>query len=104
MARSIAKWVIKLNQFDVTIAPQSTNKSQLLEDSVADRTILVNSMVDNMAKEIWIVTFDEVFNSQGVGLGVILTSSIGDQLKYVIQLEFCATKNTTEYEGLLVGL
>lgn len=95
MARSIAKWVIKLNQFDVTIAPQSTNKSQLLEDSVADRTILVNSMVDNMAKEIWIVAFDEVFNSQGVGLGVILTSSIGDQLKYVIQLEFCVTKNTT---------
>lgn len=88
MARSIAKWVIKLNQFDVTIAPQCTNKSQLLEDSIADRTILVNSMVDNMAKEIWIVTFDEVFNSQGVGLGVILTSSIGDQLKYVIQLEF----------------
>lgn len=101
MARSIAKCVVELNQFDVIVAPKTTNRSQLLEDSVADKTILVNSMVDNMAKEIWIVAFDEVFNSQGVGLGVILTSPTGDKLKYVIQLEFRATKNTTEYEGLL---
>ncbi len=101
VARSIAKCVVELNQFDVTVAPKTTNRSQLLEDSVADKTILVNSMVDNMAKEIWIVAFDEVFNSQGVGLGVILTSPTGDKLKYVIQLEFRATKNTTEYEGLL---
>jgi ribonuclease HI len=28
----------------------------------------------------------------------------GDMLKYVIQIEFPATNNTAEYEGLVTGL
>jgi ribonuclease HI len=33
-----------------------------------------------------------------------LTSSSGDQFKHAIHLNFRATNNTTEYEGLLTGI
>jgi ribonuclease HI len=41
---------------------------------------------------------------KGVGASVMLISPEGDALKYVIQLEFPATNNIVEYEGLVNGL
>jgi ribonuclease HI len=35
---------------------------------------------------------------------VVLIPSEGDILKYAIQLEFSATNNIAEYEGLVTGL
>lgn len=35
---------------------------------------------------------------------MVLTSSNGETLKYVIQLGFWATNNMAEYKGLLAGL
>ena len=40
----------------------------------------------------------------GAGAGVVLISPTGDELRYVIQLNFQATNNMAEYEGLLAGL
>jgi ribonuclease HI len=37
-------------------------------------------------------------------VGVVLISTEGNILKYVIQLEFPATNNIAEYEGLVTGL
>jgi ribonuclease HI len=36
--------------------------------------------------------------------GVVLIPPEGDMLKYAIQIEFSATNNTAEYEGLVTGL
>jgi ribonuclease HI len=41
---------------------------------------------------------------KGAGASVMLISPEGDALKYVIQLEFPATNNIAEYEGLVNGL
>ena len=41
---------------------------------------------------------------KGARAGVVLTSPTGDILRYVVQLYFPATNNTTEYEGLLSGM
>ena len=41
---------------------------------------------------------------QGLGLGILLKSPMGDELRYVIQLEFKASNNVAEYEGLVNGL
>jgi ribonuclease HI len=48
--------------------------------------------------------FDGSLNLQGAGAGVTLTSPSGDVLKYVVRLDFRATNNMAEYEGLLAGL
>ena len=38
------------------------------------------------------------------GVGVIITTSNGETLKYGIQLKFPATNNEAKYEGVLTGL
>jgi ribonuclease HI len=48
--------------------------------------------------------FDESYTLKGQGAGVVLIPLEGDILKYTIQLEFPATNNITEYEGLVTGL
>nr|CAH66197.1 OSIGBa0148D14.3 [Oryza sativa] len=41
---------------------------------------------------------------RGAGAGVTLTSPSGDVLRYLVRLDFRATNNMAEYEGLLAGL
>jgi ribonuclease HI len=48
--------------------------------------------------------FDGSYTLKGAGAGVVLISPEGDMLKYAIQIEFPATDNTAEYEGLVTGL
>ena len=40
----------------------------------------------------------------GLGVGIILTSSKGDKLKYVLQIQFAASNNVAEYEALVHGI
>jgi hypothetical protein len=48
--------------------------------------------------------FDESYTLKGAGAGIVPPSPEGDILKYVIQLEFPATNNIVEYEGLVTDL
>jgi ribonuclease HI len=48
--------------------------------------------------------FDGSYTLNGIGAGVVLIPPEGDTLKYAIQLEFPATNNIVEYEGLVTGL
>jgi ribonuclease HI len=48
--------------------------------------------------------FDGSYTLKGVGVGVVIIPPDGDILKYAIQLEFLATNNIVEYEGLVTGL
>jgi ribonuclease HI len=48
--------------------------------------------------------FDGSYTLKGAGAGIMLIPPKGDMLKYVIQIEFPATNNTIEYEGLVAGL
>ena len=50
------------------------------------------------------MAFDGTLNSQGAGARFILTAPTGDQFKHAIHLNFRATNNTAEYEGLLAGI
>jgi ribonuclease HI len=40
----------------------------------------------------------------GLGVGIILTSSKGDKMLYVLQIHFAASNNIAEYEALIHGL
>ena len=41
---------------------------------------------------------------KGGGVGVVITTSDGETLKYRVQLKFQPTNNEAEYEGILTGL
>nr|ABF94998.1 transposon protein, putative, unclassified [Oryza sativa Japonica Group] len=100
----IAKWVVELSQFDVHFVPQTTIKSQVLTDFVADWTMPDNKSDNQGDNATGTMAFDGALNSQGAGAGFILTSPSGDQFKHAIHLNFRATNNTAEYEGLLAGI
>jgi ribonuclease HI len=48
--------------------------------------------------------FDGSYTLKGAEAGVVLIPTEGDILKYAIHLEFPATNNIAEYEGLVTGL
>jgi ribonuclease HI len=48
--------------------------------------------------------FDGSYTLKGAGAGIVFIPPEGDILKYAIQLEFPATNNIAEYEGLVMGL
>ena len=50
------------------------------------------------------MNFDGSLTLRGASAGVVLSSPDGQTLKYAVQLDFQATNNVAEYEGLLVGL
>jgi hypothetical protein len=45
--------------------------------------------------------FDGSYTLKGAGVDVVLIPPKGDMLKYAIQIEFSATNNIAEYEGLV---
>jgi ribonuclease HI len=48
--------------------------------------------------------FDCSLKLEGAGLGVLLISPMGEQLKYVLQIFWKVSNNKAEYEALLHGL
>jgi ribonuclease HI len=54
--------------------------------------------------EHWIMYFNSTLNLEGAGTGVLLISSQGEQLKYVLQIQYKASNNGAEYEALIHGL
>nr|CAD39683.1 OSJNBb0089K06.14 [Oryza sativa Japonica Group] len=114
----VVKWAIELAEFDLHFEPQHTIKSQVLADFVAEWTPVDDLVLSNVPSlpgdgedpnaDIrgghWVMHFDGSLNLQGAGAGVTLTSPSGDILKYVVRLDFRATNNMAEYEGLLAGL
>jgi ribonuclease HI len=48
--------------------------------------------------------FDGALNIEGAGVGVLLISRQGEQLKYVLQIHYKASNNGAEYEALIQGL
>nr|ABA94235.1 retrotransposon protein, putative, unclassified [Oryza sativa Japonica Group] len=109
----VVKWAIKLSEFDLHFEPRHAIKSQALADFVAEWTpapepvsVLEASSGPSQLPHTayWVMQFDGSLSLQGAGAGVTLTSLNGDVLRYLVRLDFRATNNMAEYEGLLAGL
>jgi hypothetical protein len=78
-------------------------KSQALADFIAQWTDSglrdINELLDH-----WVMYFDRSYTLKRAGAGIVLIPLKGDILKYAIYLEFPATNNIAEYEGLVTGL
>jgi ribonuclease HI len=110
---NIAKWAAELAEFELDFVPCSQKPgvgrlhSRLdtiskppvgPDDSEAEPRVLV------FTEPHWTLFFDGSSCKQGGGAGVVLLTPHGDQIKYMVHLDFKATNNMAEYEILLFGL
>jgi hypothetical protein len=95
----VAIWDIELSAFDIDYKPRTAIKSQALADwTEAQDTMPI------LEPEHRVMHFDGSKLLHGLGDGVTLESSKGDELKYILQIYFATTNNIVEYEELLYGL
>jgi hypothetical protein len=94
---------VEIGQYDVEFVPRRAIKSQALADFIAEWTDLDVRGIGDLPNH-WVMYFDGSYTLKGVGAGIVLIPPEGDMLKYAIQIEFSATNNIAEYEGLVTGL
>ena len=48
--------------------------------------------------------FDGSLMKKGAGVGLVFVSPLGVRMRYMVQLHFPSSNNTTEFEALINGL
>ena len=113
----IAKWTVKLGEFDIQYRPQPSMKTQVLTDFITECTIFDNKLKDtddNTIKEdttldpdlgsTWVLHINGASNAHDSGASLILTNFEGVVTKYALRFNFKASNNQAKYEVLLAGL
>jgi hypothetical protein len=116
---NIAKWATKLAEFQLDFQPRHTIKSQVLTDFIvewkpppsapggqdpdSDHTPAEPKGLV-FTKPHWMLFFDGSARQQVGEAGVVLIDPSGDQVKYMVHLEFKATNDMAEYKELIFGL
>ena len=100
------KWAIELSEFDIRYKPKTAIKGQVLANFVMEFALTepaknTQTMTD---LPIWRLSVDGAVNDQGSGTGLILTSSEGIDIVYVLRFGFQASNNDAEYEPVIAEL
>jgi hypothetical protein len=116
---NIAKWAAELAEFQLDFQPRHAIKSQVLAEFIvewkpppsAPRGLNPDSGPTPaepkgpvFTEPHWTLFFDRSARQQVGKAGVVLIDPSGDQVKYMVHLEFKATNNMAEYEELIFGL
>jgi hypothetical protein len=99
----IAQWAVEIGQYDIEFVPRWAIKSQALTYFIIEWTDSDIQGIGDLPDH-WVMYFNGSYTLKGAGDGIVLIPPRGDMLKYAIQIEFSATNNITEYEGLVIGL
>ena len=86
-----------------TLETYQAIKSQVLADFVAEWTE-AKLPKEYGAYSNWIMHFDGSKMLAGLGAGVVLTSTTGDIVQYVLQILYTNSNNAAKYEARLHGL
>ena len=106
----LIKWVIELSEFDIRYKPRTTIKGQVFANFIVEFTPSNASPQPTETTQlafdlpIWRLSVDRAANSQGRGVGLILTSPDGIDVEYALRFGFQASNNEAEYEDVIVGL
>ena len=97
----MARWAIKLSEFDIQYKPRLALKGQVLSAFLAE--LHQPDMVqDNDGW--WILTVDRASCQMGAGVDLQLKAPTRDRVEQVIRLDFPAFNNETKYEAILAGI
>jgi ribonuclease HI len=99
----IAKWALELMGQNITYAPCSAIKSQVLTDFV-DEWTEIQTPPAPIEHETWIMYFNGSVMKEGAGVGLVFISPLGVRMEYLVRLHFPASNNTAEYEALINSL
>jgi ribonuclease HI len=99
----ITRWALELMGQNITYAPRSAIKSQVLADFVAEWTE-IQTPPASIEHETWIMYFDGSVMKKGASVDLVFISPLDVHIEYFVRLHFPASNNTTEYEALINGL
>ena len=105
-SRRLMKWAIELSEFDIIYKPKTAIKWQIFADFVMEFTSaeLAEATQPTSDLLIWRLSVDRPINAQGSCANLILTSSEGIDIEYVLRFGFRASNNEAEYEVVIAGL
>ena len=92
---------MELSEYGVQYKPRLSKKGQVLADFLVEIP-QPNACSDEEGW--WTLCVDGASRQSGVGIGMQLTSLIGERIEQEVRLGFSASKNESEYEAMLVGL
>jgi hypothetical protein len=92
----IVKWSVELGEFDIEFCPRQVIKSQILADFVSEWTEIQMPPLKERPEH-WIMYFDGALNLEGAGVGVLLISPQGEQLKDILYIHYKASNNGGKY-------
>ena len=100
------KWAIELSEFDIKYKLKTKIKGQILVDFVMEftSTKLAKATQTTLDLPIWRLSVDGAANAQGSGVGLLLTSPEGIDIKYALRFGFRASNIEAEYEAIIAGL
>jgi ribonuclease HI len=116
---NITKLAAELAEFQLDFQPSHAVKIQVLADFIVEWTpppsaprgldpdsdpTPAEPRGSVFTEPHWTLFFDGSARQQVGGAGVVLINPSGDQVKYMVHLEFKATNNMAEYETLIFGL
>jgi ribonuclease HI len=116
---NIAKWAAELAEFQLAFQPRHAINSQVLADFIVEWTpppsaprgpdpdsdpTPAEPRGPIFTEPHWTLFFDGSARQQVGRAGVVLIDPSGDQVKYMVHLEFKATNNMQEYKALIFGL
>jgi ribonuclease HI/transposase InsO family protein len=115
---NITKWATELAGFQLDFQPRHAIKSQVLMDFVAEWTptpgvpggpgqgldLPPEARAPVLTGPHWTLFFDGSARNKKAGAGVVLIDPHGEQVNYMVHLDFEATNNMAKYEALIFGL
>ena len=103
-AGRLIKWAVELSEFDIRYQPRHAIKAQALADFIVEFTLSCDDIERMEDNKRWVIHVDSSSTQHAGGIGVVLQSPKGDELKYKLRLQYQPTNNEVEYEALLKGL
>jgi ribonuclease HI len=100
----VSLWGITLGPWEITYQRQSTIKSQVLPDFIAEWIEAQMPELPDLSNS-WTIFVDGSKRVSRVGAGVVLVSPQGDRMRYVLRMRFPnPSNNEAEYKAVLHGM
>ena len=97
----MARWAMELSEYGIQYKPRLSKKGQVLDDFLVEIS-QTNTCPNEMGW--WILCVDGASRQSGAGIGLQLTSPIGERIEQAVFLGFSASNNKSKYEAMMVGL